>query len=239
MINIVTFKWKKPKTGYKLKNPLEYDADHVNILYASVKRNTTLPFQFFCVTDDKTGINPEITTIDLWDKCKELGGCYNRLFMFSKEMKSIFGKRFVTIDLDSTIVGNIDEILNKPGDFIINTFYNTGSWGQIYNGGLMMMNTGSKSQVWETFDYNESPKLMASMKKEKKLIGSDQAWIQFTLGENESRFTPQQDGVYDFKSLNESNNSLPSNAKIVFFPGKKDPKLLRENIGWIKENWRE
>lgn len=239
MINIVTFKWKNPKQGYKLKNPVEYSAEHVNILYASIKRNTTIPFKFFCVTDDTTGIAPEVHTINLWDKCKNLGGCYNRLYMFSKEMVSILGERFIAIDLDCAIVGNIDNILNKTNDFIINSFYNTGSWGQVYNGALMMMNTGSRSQVWETFDYDQSPKLMSEMKKEEKLIGSDQAWIQHVLGEEETRFTPDNDGVYDYKSLKKFNYELPSNAKIIFFPGKQDPKLMKEDVKWINEHWHE
>ena len=238
MISIVTFKWKNSKQGYKLKNPVEYSAEHVNILYASIKRNTTIPFKFFCVTDDTTGIAPEINTINLWDKCKNLGGCYNRLFIFSEEVKDLFGPRFISIDLDCAIVSNIDDILRNDNDFVINTFYNTGSWGQKYNGALIMMDTGSRSKVWKTFDYEESPKLMAEMKKQEKLVGSDQAWIQYVLGEDENRFTPDDDGVYDYKSLKKFDYELPSNAKIIFFPGKQDPKLKKENIGWIRENWR-
>lgn len=239
MISIVTFKWKNSKQGYKLKNPVEYSAEHVNILYASIKRNTTIPFKFFCVTDDTIGIAPEINTINLWDKCKNLGGCYNRLFIFSEEVKDLFGPRFISIDLDCAIVSNIDDILRNDNDFVINTFYNTGSWGQKYNGALIMMDTGSRSKVWKTFDYEESPKLMAEMKKQEKLVGSDQAWIQYVLGEDENRFTPDDDGVYDYKSLKKFDYELPSNAKIIFFPGKQDPKLMKENIGWIRENWHD
>jgi len=241
MINIVTFKWKnkKNKSGYKLKNPVEYSAEHVNILYSSIKRNTTVPFKFFCVTDDSNNIHPEITTIPLWDKCKYLGGCYNRLFIFSKEMEKILGKKFITIDLDCVIVGNLDNILSRQDEFVINSFYNKGLWGQRYNGALIMMNAGCRSTVWDTFNYDESPKLMSEMKKQKKLIGSDQAWIQHVLGEHEKRFTPQDDGVYDYKSLktDSSNTPLPDNAKIVFFPGKQDPQLMND-IDWIRKNWR-
>jgi len=238
-ISIVTFKWNNSKQGYKLKNPVDYGAEHVNILYASIKRNTTIPFNFLCVTDDPTGINTEINIINLWDKCKQLGGCYNRLYIFSDEIETLFGKRFISIDLDCVIVDNIDSILQKEGEFIINSFYNKGSWEQKYNGGLIMMDSGSRSKVWETFDYIHSPMLMSEMKKQKKLIGSDQAWIQHVLGDHEKRFTPQDDGVYDYKSLKSSNNLLPSNAKIVFFPGKQDPKLLLDNVNWVKENWRK
>jgi len=237
MISIVTFKWKNPKTGYKLKNPVEYSAEHVNVLNNSIKRNTTLPFRFICVTDDPTDIDKDIEIIPLWNKCIDLGGCYNRLFMFSKQMKTILGDRFLTIDLDSVIVGNIDHILNRKEDFVINTFESKdNSWEQIYNGALMLMNAGSRNQVWEEFDFQKSPAIMDEFKNQKKLIGSDQAWIQFELGTGEARFT-NADGVYDWSFLGKD-KQLPDNASIVFLHGKRDPQIEKNNVSWVKENWR-
>lgn len=235
-ISIVTFKWKSSKNGYKLKNPVEYSSEHVNILFNSIKRNTSISFNFFCVTDDPTGINPNINVVNLWDKCKFLGGCYNRLYIFSKEMDKIFGNKILSIDLDCVITGNINNILLDNNDFKINTFENKNNkWKQIYNGALFLMKTGSRSQVWDEFDVAKSPQLMENLKKENVLIGSDQAWIQYKLGTKEKRFT-NNDGIYDFSML-ENKNILPENAKIVFFHGKNDPYISKKNINWVEKHW--
>jgi len=234
-ISIVTFKWRKPNSGYKLKSPVEYSAEHVNTLYNSVKRNSTVPFNFICVTDDARGLNQEIQVIELWDKYKSLGGCYNRLYIFSKEIKDILGERFICIDLDCVIVSNIDSILTRKEDFIINKFISKSGHNQIYNGGLIMMNAGSRQQVWEDFDPVKSLILLDKLRNEKNLVGSDQAWIQIVLGEKECMFT-ESDGVYDYSFM--PDRKLPDNAKMIFFPGKVDPSQEKNKIEWIVEHWR-
>lgn len=234
VINIVTFKWKKPSTGYKLKNPVEYSAEHVNVLFRAVKRNTTMPFKFVCITDDSTGIDKDIEIVDLWDKYKSLGGCYNRLYIFSEKIKNILGERFVCIDLDCVIVDNIDSILSRQEDFIINKFISKGGHNQIYNGGLIMMNAGARQQVWKDFDPINSLNLLDKLRNEKNLVGSDQAWIQTILGNHESMFT-ESDGVYDFSFL--PDKKLPTNAKMIFFPGKVDPSQEKNHVDWIIRHW--
>ena len=61
MNHIVCVKW-----GNK------YPSQYANVLYNMVKRHTTVPFEFHCITDDKTGLNPHIKTItfptDPWIK---------------------------------------------------------------------------------------------------------------------------------------------------------------------------
>lgn len=234
-ISIVSFKWRKSTTGYRLKSPVEYSFQHVNNLYRSIKRNTTLPFRFICVTDDPIGLDEGITYIPLWDKCKILGGCYNRLFIFSQEIEQFFGNRFLCIDLDCVITDNIDEILLREEDFVINKFLGKGGQNQIYNGGLILMTAGSRKEVWEKFDPIKSIEILNYKREIEKLVGSDQAWIQTCLGTQESLFT-EQDGVYDFTFL--PNSDLPTNAKIVFFPGKVDPSQKHLNIDWIDQHWK-
>jgi len=233
-ISIVTFKWRKPSTGYKLKSPVEYSAEHVNILYKSVKRNTTIPFKFICVTDDPSGLNDEIQVIDLWDKYKNLGGCYNRLYIFSEEIKNLLGERFICIDLDCVIVDNIDTILTRKEDFIINKFISKGGHNQIYNGDLIIMTAGTRKSVWEDFHPIKSLETLDRLRNEKNLVGSDQAWIQANLGENESMFT-ENDGIYDYSFL--PDKKLPENAKMIFFPGKVDPSQEKDKVDWIIKHW--
>ena len=234
-LSIVTFKWKKSNQGYRLKNQVSYSAEHVNILFASIKRNTTVDFTPICVTDDATGIDNHIKIVPLWNTYQHLGGCYNRLYIFSEQAHTLFGNRFFCFDLDCVITGNIDSILNRTEDFIINEFRPNNQRYQKYNGGLCAMNSGCRKAVWNNFNEKQSIPLLDNLRTKQGYVGSDQAWIQYVLGNNESLFT-NQDGVYDF---NQFYHDLPQDAKIILFPGKTDPMLEKEHVAWVRQHWRK
>jgi len=217
----------------------QYGPEHVNILFRSVKRNTTVPFRFICVTDDSNGLHPDIEVVDLWDYCQYLGGCYNRLYIFSAEIEDLFGPRFIAIDLDCVVTSNIDHILNRTEDFIINEYdieNNNHASHQYYNGGIIMMYAGSRDEVWNEFDPLMTPEVLQPRKDRIEIVGSDQAWISHRLGPGESTFT-KLDGVYDYRKL-EDRRFLPEDAAIVMFPGKRDPFTEYKKIRWIREHWK-
>lgn len=240
MISVVAFKWQRSTEGMQLPRSVEqYGAQHVNILYRSVQRNTTVPHRFICVTDDPSGLDSGIEVVDLWDYCKYLGGCYNRLYIFSPDIEDLLGPRFIAIDLDCVITSNIDHILNRTEDFVINEYdieANRHATHQYYNGGIIMMNAGARDEVWYDFDPSTTPDLLQSRKDRIELVGSDQAWISHRLGPGESTFT-KRDGVYDYRKL-DNRKILPSDAAIVMFPGKRDPLTEYTKAPWIREHWR-
>ena len=244
MINIVTFKWKRPGTGMTLPEAVEeYTVNHINILYNSIKRNTTVDFKFTCVTDDPVGLSPEINYVPIWNKCIHMGGCYNRLYTFSKDMKNILGDRFLCIDIDTVITGNIDHILTIKDEFAI-LEYGDPSLGkrgkpcpdQHYNGGLFMMNAGARSQVWDDFDFERTHQSLEPLRKQKRIVGSDQAWISHKLGPNETKIN-KNNGCYYYLWLKDKNN-LPSNCAMVSFAGNRDPSTFYKKHKWIQDNWR-
>lgn len=237
MIDIVCFKWRKKADDYLLSDRVKYTSDHVNILFNSIKRNTTVPFRFSCITDDASGLDTDIRIIPLWNKCQDLGGCFNRLYMFSPDMKNIIGDRFLAIDLDCVIVGNIDKILERKDDFCINQFVSQKKsryQNQLYNGGLILMNAGAREKVWDQFDPDSSPAELDSVIKQNDFIGSDQAWIRYILGVGECTFN-DKDGVYSYVPT-VRNNGVPNDARVIFFSGKTDPSTA--NKDWIKQNWK-
>src|SRR5690606_4765132 len=113
-----------PNSGIILpsqKNGFAYNASHVNTLYSMLRRHYRRPFEFICVTDDPIGIDENIKCLPLWDKCIYLGGCYNRLYVFSDHMKNFIGPRFACVDMDCVIVGDVTPIFDRTEDFIINS----------------------------------------------------------------------------------------------------------------------
>lgn len=231
-ISVVTWKWDN---GIHPKKGIKFTADHINRFFKMLKRNTTVPFRPFCITDNWDGIDEDINVIPLWDDYRDMGGCYVRLFAFSEEVKTVLGDKFIWFDIDSVIVGNMDAILTDKADFK--------AWGDThprtpYNGSMIMMKTGARKQVWEDFHPLRSP----SLGKRMGHVGTDQAWIGACLGKYEPKWNTD-DGVYSYRvHLKRSPNPaiLPENAKIVFFHGSSDPSKaeMQKLCPWIKEHWQ-
>lgn len=237
-ITIVCFKWKRNTFGMQLPHVCDYTFRHVNALKNSVMRNSMIAHRFICITDDWRGIDADVEIVQLWDKCMFLGGCYNRLYVFAEKMTEYVGARFVCMDLDTVVVGNIDSVLARTERFIINRYRLIGPGNathQFYNGGLFMMDTGCRKQVWETFDAAKSVEAIRTRISRGELCGSDQAWVSHVLGGNEAVFT-DADGVLDYRLLSDR-QLLPRHARIVMFPGRRDPSLERNEVHWIREHW--
>jgi len=221
MFKIVCFLWGE-----------KYTAEHVNKLYRGVTRNFHMPFEFICFTDKDMEFQDGVIKKPLWDKCRYLGGCYNRLFVFDKSMKKLIGERFVCIDLDCVIVNDITPLFEWENDFIINAYQPlpTGRCAndQRYNGAMFMMNAGARQSVWSKFDPETTP---ARVSNRRDIVGTDQAWIRELLGPNEKTWD-NRDGVYEARNVN---HRLPSDARIVFFAGNRDPATSKWE--WVRKLW--
>lgn len=229
MLNFVCMKWKRIKTGYQLPAVCDYTAKHVNILRNMLERHVKIPHQLICVTDDPDGIDSRVKVMPLWDKCRNLGGCYNRLWVFSGEAG--LGERFVCIDLDCVIVNDCTDLFTRTEDFIMNS-YNPcpgDAKDQYYNGSMFMMTNGARPMIWNEFDPQVTP---AIVQQNPNCIGSDQAWIRHRLGKKEARWG-NQDGVFEARQVG---FTLPKGAKIIFFSGRRDPS--QNQYPWVRSNWR-
>jgi hypothetical protein len=233
VLTIACWKWERILTGHQLPHVVNYGPKHVHTMMSMLERNVTIPYRFVCITDDPTGL--ECETIPLWETYPA-GGCYHRLRAFSPEIEDILGNRFCWIDLDAVVVDNIDSILSVENDFAIHRYAYTGRPDQHYNGGLVVMSAGVRKGVWDSFHPEESPKLIARLNEEKKLIGSDQAWISHVLGPGERTIGPAE-GVYEAMPLERSKRTPPPpGVKMVMFSGPRDPS--RTILPWVKEHYR-
>jgi hypothetical protein len=233
--SVVTFKWK-PKGEYRST----FGPETVNTLFSMVRRHFPVPFRAICVTDDPAGIDPDIEIVPLWDDFADLENpsgplnpsCYRRLRMFAPSAGKMFGPRFVSLDLDVVIVGDMRPLWLRPEPFVI--------WGDTnpttpYNGSMMLMTAGARARVWTDFHPVESPKRAQAL----GYFGSDQAWIGACLGHGEAMWT-HRDGVYSYRNqIGVHRQDLPPNAKVVFFHGQHDPWGPRpQQQVWVRENYR-
>jgi hypothetical protein len=239
MLRIVCWKWK-PKGAYRST----FGPETVNTLKRMVARHYAKSHELVCITDDAQGIDADVRVIPLWSDHAEVPSphgpgnpsCYRRLKAFSAEARELIGERFVSVDLDCVITGDLSPLWDRPERFVI--------WGDTsprtpYNGSMFLMTAGSRRQVWERFDPVRSP-LIA---KAKGYFGSDQAWIGACLGDGEPRWSTA-DGVYSFRNHLQDPyrpaRALPANAAIVFFHGKWDPwhPEVQAKYGWVREHYR-
>lgn len=236
-LTIVAWKWKPPARGYRSS----FGPETVNTLASMIARHYKHPHRVVCVTDDPKGIDSSIVIVPLWTDFADLlnphGGhqpsCYRRLKAFSVEAEQWFGPRFVSVDLDCVITGDMSPLWNRPEDFVI--------WGSNtdkrawFNGSMWMMTAGARRQVWDTFNPRTSP----GQAKRAGCFGSDQGIIGHVLGRKEAMWT-MKDGVYSFRvHLNNGSIAPPSHMKICFFHGRHDPWSAHcQEIPWVHENYR-
>lgn len=208
-----------------------------------VGRHYPDPHRVICITDDAEGIDSSIETYPIGDVYADLRNptwpaigpnCFRRLQMFAPGFDRIAGKRFVSIDLDVVITGDLRPLWNRTEDFII---YARDSSNYHYNGSMVLMDAGCRSQVWTDFDPSVSPKLANAAGN----FGSDQGWIQYRLGKNEAKFTIK-DGIFAYRrdSLRKNRGKLPHGARLVVFHGQPDPwsrEAVRKSP-WIAEHYR-
>lgn len=235
-LSVVCFKWRSPQ-GYRST----FRAEHVDTLRRMVARHYPDPHRFICVTDDARGIRePDVEIFQLWSDFGTLRNpsgiknpsCYRRLRVFAKNAGKWLGERFVCLDLDCVIVGDLRPLWNRPDDFII---WKSATTGNPYNGSMFLNRSGTRSQLWETFDSMRSPQET----KAAGFYGSDQAWIARCLGPNEKVWT-RADGVLSFRiDFNYRALPLPTGSRVVFFHGRCDPwEAAQQRIGWVRENYK-
>lgn len=236
MLSVVTWKWK-PSGPYRSR----FGPETVNILKQMVRRHYHRPHRFICVTDDPRGIDPDIQIIPLWKEHGDVANphgtgnpsCYRRLKIFSGEARTLFGERFVSLDLDTVIVNDLGPLWDRREDIVL---WGDTNRGTHYNGSMILMTAGARLKVWTTFDPKRSP--LAA--KAAGQFGSDQGWIGYVLGPHEAKWGVS-DGVFSFRLhiRNRRNGELPGGARIVMFHGSVDPwspQAMRLN--WVRTNWR-
>ncbi len=224
-LQIVLWKWEAPS---RLHIVFDFSADAVNRIRRQLAQYLSIPHDVVCITDNPSGIDSGIRIVPLWDDGAHLGGCWRRLRAFAPDMAEIIGPRFAWIDLDSVVVGPMDDILSRSEQIVL--YRSNSAAGTPYNGSMLLMDAGARRQVWDRFDPGTSP----AVTKEAGLTGTDQAWISHVLGPDEAVWDAS-DGVMHF--MRDCVPELPSQSRIVFFPGMQKMHMpnARRNAPWIND----
>lgn len=192
--------------------------EYVARLRAQVRRNVKTKHRFYCVTDDAASEYPGV-------RCKPAvhRGWWEKIRLFKPGMFQ--EGRVVFLDLDTIIVGNIDDIVAYDGDFAtLHDFWRPMGLGPA----VMLWRSGFGEwiyQEWEAAGFpQDDPR-------------GDQAWLENL---NQGRMRKEVDILQDlfpgrFVSYKSScTEEVPAGASVVCFHGKPRP---HEVGGWVKSYW--
>ncbi len=225
MLTVMTHLWHQPN------GRATYTADQVNIWADMVSRHLSVPHRLACVTDHPEGIidRVEIITpphdfddvrIPTWGE--HMPQCLRRISMFRPDAAEIYGERFVNMDLDCVISGALDPLFDRDEDFVM---YRGTTASRPYNGSMVMMTAGARSEVFERF----TPE--GAIVAGQRFLGSDQAWISHVLGEGEATWGPEH-GVQWWGSRYNQGDPI-----VTFFPGNPKPWQVLDHA-LVRDNYR-
>jgi hypothetical protein len=200
----------------------KYGPQYIDRLRNSVARNMSEPYQFHIWEADKR--DNELTMVP---------GCFARLRAFDPEWQTSKGilpnDTLVVLDLDLIVTGSLRGIFDSGYGFRILQGVNSVNPCP-FNGSVWALKAGYRPDVFSEF----------TLEKAKGIpwyaFPDDQAWFHYMMPNAASFGT--KDGIYAFKKVGwPAGDNLPRDAKIVCFPGFRDPSQFK-HLKWVQDNWR-
>ncbi len=214
MLNIVCVKWGDL-----------YGADYVNKLYAMVARNLTAGTEgkFVCFTDDDTDIRQEIHCLPLPNGVR---GWWGQLYPFAPGQFE-HRDRVLYFDLDTVIIGDLDDIAAYDGEFVIlRDFLREDGW----QASVMAWKAGFGAEIWQRWNREGRPEIPHT-----PTTFGPQSWIE--------KVVPKADlwqDLYPGKFVSFKRDCIPyppEGSSVCVFHG--EPKPHNCGRSWVEAMWTE
>lgn len=207
MLNIVTVNWR---------NYTGRGVEYTEILYDSCRRNLAEGYagRFIVYTDDTS--EKYADGIEVRELPKGFNGWFNKLWLF----KDLTEGRTLYLDLDTVIVGALDDIASyKVGFAILRDFYRPNGLQS-----SVMLWSGDHSYIYDEWEKAGFP----------QVEGGDQAWLETVLHDYHLW---QDEFAGDFVSYkaNGCESGFPKGSKVVVFHGEPRP---HQCSGWVSKVWK-
>ena len=159
-------------------------------------------------------------------------GCLGRLRLFDPKFQALLGikkgERIVDLDLDLVITGQLDPLFERHSFTVLQGVNTTNPCPM--NGSVWMLRAGERPDVWSDFSVAKAATVPYHA------FPDDQGWLWHKIPDA-GAWGPK-DGVYGFKKVGwPDSEQLPENARIVAFPGWRDPDKFA-HLDWIKQHWQ-
>ena len=219
----------------------KFSKDYVYNLKSMVERNTTVPHQFVCFSDQKFMERPDI-------KVKKLLHGYDSWWNKMQLFRTDFGltNRVVYLDLDTLIVNNIDWLMNYDGTFMGIEDLGSVNKHQPYlkgrlQSGVMAWDYQLHNHLWERFWTNST---------EASKFRGDGEYLNEIIPKYSRDFIqkkyPGKLKSYKYQVYSEG---ITDDLSIICFHGRPSiPQAMTETVTlpmrtyepreWIKDYWR-
>lgn len=218
-----------------------YGREYVERLRNMVSRHMSVPYDFYCITDDQKqidGVNSIHLPMQPYKKA-----WWHKIHMFDSSLP-IKG-RVLYFDLDVIIFDNIDKLVVNQD----NKFLGIQDFNRKFHNNWMYLNSSAMTWIHgeHTYIYD---KFMASSHEAQKLHG-DQDWI-WKIAKQNITFWPRewiQSYKWEIRSREElinrtgkqgfkiaKNPSIPNGCSVAVFHG--DPKMEEVKDPFVVDNWR-
>lgn len=219
----------------------KYGRDYVEKLRNMVARHLTIPYQFYCLTDDQHPIDGVNSLVHLNEGYTK--GWWHKVHMFDPALK--LQGRILYMDLDVIIHDNINKlILNQEQNFLgirdFNRKFNP-KWSML-NSSVMSWPAGLHPDIFTVFQDD---------KKRAQRLHGDQDWI-WQVAKTRIKFWPDawiqsyKWEIRDRSDLTMSGGrrffkspkaiSIPTGCSICVFHGDPNPHDIEDL--YVIDNWR-
>jgi hypothetical protein len=235
VLSIVTWKWRRPD-GTDLFGP-----EYVNRLRAGFARHLALPHQVWCVTDDATGIDPDVRIVPLPAEYRDTPRCRRRMRIFDRAFAAQFGPRILCCDLDLVIVDDVTPLLRRVEPVVCLKVQHA----QVYSGAFVLMDAGVLHPLWEAFRLDPEGYPRRAWPRG---IGSDQAMLNFYLKSQPpiAEWTDADGFVtyygagyerFEHFGIGPNRPVLPPGAKVVVLGSDDKHVLDTAAYPWVTNHW--
>ena len=230
-----------------------YPATYVNCLWSAIRRNTARPTRLLSYTDDPTGIDKDVETLPMPPlvlPARVANLPWRKVALWAKGVPGISGD-VLFLDLDTVITGSLDEFFDYAPK---STFCVIENWTQMGSGigntSCYRFRVGAHAYLYDRMR-DDGEAVLAAFRNEQQFVSrtitEKTFWPEPWCVSFKHTLMPKWP-VNFFRSA-----SLPSDAKVVCFPGKPDPDEARDGCWpapwykkvykhvrptpWIAEHW--
>jgi len=213
----------------------KYTPAYVLRLYGGIRNHYKRPFRFLVMTERERKIEfpghierHAIKDPDLLN----IPGCFARLRMFDVgwQKNRDLDNGIVCLDLDMVITGSIEDLFNRKEPLVVLAGANSLNPCP-FNNSVFMFQHGAHPELWSDFSLDA----VKTIKQYE--FPDDQGWFWHKVPGAAVWKAGSSSGIYSFgKRSWPPGESLPAGAKIVAFPGARDPAMFT-HLKWVKEHW--
>jgi hypothetical protein len=213
----------------------KYTPIYVERLHAGLRKNLQQPFRFLLMTERerKITLSDGIERYAIEDpQLTNIKGCFVRLRMFDKDWqrKCSLDGPIVCMDLDVVVTGSLDEVFGRHEPIVLFSGANSANPCP-YNNSVFMFQAGAHSELWDDFSLDVLKKLP------RYKFPDDQGWFWHRLHYPATWQVGVRSGIYAFRKPGwPIGDILPAMAKLVAFPGHRDPAQFT-NLPWVRQYW--